>query len=526
MEGAVEVREQTNAQLQEHEEDGFVIIPYSLSQRLRGVSLALHDLLLCTALALLLLGMSATTAWWAAERVTPWMLALLQLLLRVGSWLTSLWHWQVGKFLLALLCSLLVFLLSWRLFLQSRGLVQSACSKCRRQSFTFHHACCLLEAFSASREQQLKTFAIVASLQLTALPVIDIYSAVALFAPPQEPRLLGLGGSSCRCWEVLHGPTFYIFGLRYIASAITTVLRAESHGGQGWWLAVLQDVTSFCEAAGRWAQVALSCMALLYALVISAWAAGLLEPRSLCAVAGWPSEHCTASIGPLSSRGLVLGLHALSMSCSAALRLVAVQKRDDLLRILLTASNRWGARLLRLLLWRVPSEQSSAVIEKFEEEMHIVTHVSRSRRRMNRWADVAISFNRWWPSVLKAAPVLREAAPSAEVVKFLVAVQHFSPLLALTAALVSQAQAWPLKAVFANYLLGALIWMYYACGLGPTIPERKLERLVLLVPSFYVNPSTRAMLGHALHIAKNIQKYLRMPYQLLQAPVKLLRYRA
>lgn len=498
---------------QNEENEDIILVPHSCASRLRSFSMAFHDALLVASLGVLLLGMAGTTMWWSLERFGPWAWGVLSLCRHIKSLVAYVCKCRIGN-LLAVLLSITAGYLTLQPLRFGQAALQYA-GHWRQKSFILQQVCLFCETFASRREQQLQAVAIFASLQLTALPVLDIYSAVALFAPPRH-------AGRCSCWEALHGPAFYLFGARYIAASMPTVLRAEHDTDGGWWMSVLQDLANFCESASSVVQIGLNSMAATYALVIIAWNLGTVQAEHFCKPFGWDSVSCTVGDGPLAGRGLVLGLHALGAACGVGARLLIACKRDDFLRIVLRAFKRWGPMLLRWLLNRVPPLQRSAVIKKFSDEISFVADSGRTRRRMGRWADTVVSFNRWWPTMLEAVPVMREAAPPVGVVKFLVAVQTFSPLLALTAALISQADVWPRQAVAASTFLSGMILTYCLSNLGPAVPERKLERLVLLLPRFYVDPSTRTTLGYVLQTTKRARRLMWVPLTLFEVPRKLL----
>lgn len=497
--------------------EDFVFVPHCRSSWLRSFSMVLYDVLLVASLGVLLLGMAGTTMWWLFERFGPWVLELLSVCGHMKLLGAYVFQCRIGDLLALLVSATAVYLTVQPLRFGQAAYDRAVhfVSRRRQQSFILQQVCLFCESFASSREQQLQAVAIFASLQLTALPVLDIYSAVALFAPPRD-------GGRCSCWEALHGPAFYLFGARYIAASMPTVLRAEHDTDGGWWMSVLQDLANFCESASSVVQIGLNSMAAAYVFVIIAWYAGLVQAAHFCHPFGWDSAGCTVRDGPLSGRGLVVGLHGLGAACGVGARMLVACKRDDFLRIALRACKRWGPLLLRWLLHRVPPLQRSAVIKKFSDEITVVADSGRTRRRMGRWANTVGSFNRWWPTMLEAVPMLREAAPPVSVVKCLVAVQTFSPLLALTAALISQADVWPRQAVAASTFLSGMILTYCLSNLGPAVPERKLERLVLLLPRFYVDPSTRTTLGYVLQTTKRARRLMWAPLQLLELPKKLL----
>lgn len=502
----------------DHDDDGqcdgdenYVLVQHCHSSWLRNFSLQLHDKLLIASLLALLLGMAGTTTWCFFDRVVPWVLGMLPFCGHVLMLVAYVCQCRVGDLLAALVGYVTI---------QWLGLGQAAyyhavhfVDRRRQQSFILQKLSLFWESLASSREQQLQAVAIFASLLLTALPVLDVYSAVALFAPPRD-------GGRCSCWEALHGPAFNLFGARYIAASMPMVLRVHNTDG-GWWMSVLQDLENLCESASSVIQIGLHGMAAAYFLVIITWCAGRVQAADFCHQFCWDPVGCTSSDGPFDGRGLVVLLHALSAACGVGAQMLVACKWDDFLRITLRACQRRVPVLLSWLMNHVPPLQSSIVIKKFSEEIAVLAGEERARRS---WANIVASFNRWYPMLLDVNPMLREAAPSASVVKFLVAVQTFSPLLAVTLAL--DTNVWPNLAVAANRFLSGMILTYCLSNLGPTIPQRKLHRLVLLLPRFYVDRSTRTRLGYVLQNTKRAQdaaqRLMWVPLTLLELPKKLL----
>merc|ERR1719272_2536900 len=72
----------------------------------------------------------------------------------------------------------------------------------------------------------LRVTSTVMALTLTGLPVLNVYSATALFAPQHDTV------DHCGCWEELHVPTFWALSIMYLAEALPPVLKAEYGEGE------------------------------------------------------------------------------------------------------------------------------------------------------------------------------------------------------------------------------------------------------------------------------------------------------
>lgn len=351
------------------------------------------------------------------------------------------------------------------------------------------------------------------ALALTAMPVLNVYSAVALFVPPDAES-----DGQCSCWEVLHLPTFMVLAVMYFAEALPPVLRAE-YSERPAMLAVLQVL----DRAAWFAWIASAVMAALYAVVLL----GVGAPR-LCAWNSYPAQ-CNIE-GPLAGRGLILSLHALGVVCAELQRLTIALYGEDLLRFLLYAGRALAPRLRGLSLARAARVDAPDATRRAEIYKHIVSWFDAELERLaapshlapfGRMRNLGKRFTLLWNLLEEFVPTLRRASPPKAVVAFLLAVQRTAPLLAPGAGVLSQLAArsdrWPRASLVLGELLLALL-LREAFNQWPAVPHSSLQRLALLVPKFYIDESIRAKIGYSLSTAKHIRSSSRSLARLFSIP--------
>lgn len=376
----------------------------------------------------------------------------------------------------------------------------------------------------------LQVAAMSLALALTGLPVLNVYSAAALFAPQHG------AADQCRCWEVLHVPTFIVLAVMYLAESLPPVLKAEY--GEG---AYVERVIRTLARMSSLARTA-CCIALgLYVIVTC-----FVGSRRLCAWTSQP-EACATS-GPLAGRGLVLGCHALGLICAEMHCFTVDTYNEDILRFLLVAGQATARRLrgtgpspASQVALTSPQQPAPAVpqattptarwvafrniVSWFDEELQRLTSAS-PEGRLCRVQTLTLRTRRVWSLVEEMVPILRQAAPPTTVVAFLVALRRAAPILAPVIGLLEQLERSGmcprLALILAQGVLALLI--YEAVKEYPNIPHSSLQRLALMVPNFYMDPSTRAKLGYSLSAVKQARKSRRRLFKLLRLPGEALVY--
>jgi len=365
----------------------------------------------------------------------------------------------------------------------------------------------------------LQVAATAIALTLTALPVMNVYSAVALFATNGSAP-----DDRCSCWELLHLPTFAALAAMYLAEALPPVLRAE-YGEDG---RSLQVALPALAKASRIAKAACVGVASLYAVM-----ALLVGSGRLCVWGRYPA-HCAVA-GPLAGRGLVLSLHGLGLVCTEMYCLTLAMFGEDLVRFLLLAGQALASKLRGLAVVHAPfcteskgivmvhapqcTEAYRNIVAWFDEELQRLAAPSPPGR-VRRVRALAQRLGRLWSLLEDLVPTLRRAAPPKAVVTLLVAARRTAPLLAPATALLSQLQRsghWPRVALLLAEMLVFLV-AWEAMQQWPSVPQSSLRRLALLVPNFYIDPGSRAMLGYSLSAAKQVGRSSRGLAMVLNAP--------
>jgi len=348
------------------------------------------------------------------------------------------------------------------------------------------------------------------SLVLTGLMVLNVYSAVSLFVPPG----IALVGTGCHCWEVLHVPTFVFLALTYLAEALPPLLKAEYGEVQR-----LRPMLRALARTSSLAQYGCAAAVALYLLV-----AIVVGNKRLCALTGY-SAQC-AVVGPLDGRGLVLSLHALGLLCVELWCFTVATYSEDLLRILLVLGQALVKRLRGPLLARAPPQHEEVfrkILRWFDDELQrLQSPADRMNGRLRAVAklrDGALL----WTLLEEIVPTLRRAAPPKHVVKLLFMLRRMAPLLAPASVFIVQLErsGWPRTSLLLVQALLVMGWRFMKEA-HLTVPESSLQRLALLVPNFYIDPSTRTMLGYSLSTVKHVRRSSRGVAMLLRLPRRLL----
>jgi len=411
-------------------------------------------------------------------RATAVLLSLWMLVLVLGQLATTIW-WLLQFTLVNLLCAALVL------------------------------GCIVLASLLVLTPLQVVSTSL--SLCLTGLMVLNVYSAVSLFVPPG-----GIPGASCRCWEALHVPTFVFLAAMYLAEALPPLLRAEY--GE---VATLGPLLRLLVRTSSLAQYGCAFFVGLY-LAVSV----LIGNERICAWSKQPAR--CAALGPMDSRGLVLSLHALGLLCVELYCFTIASYSEDLLRIILVFGQALAARLRAPLLARAGPHHEKVfrkILKWFDDELErLASPTYKAGGRMR--AVVKLKNGALlWTLLEEIVPTLRRAAPPKQAVKILFMLRRLSPLLAPASIFIVQLErsGWPRTSLLLVQALAFMGWRFMKEA-HVTVPESSLQRLALLVPNLYIDPSTRKVLGYCLSTVKHVRRSSRGVAMLLEVPPMAVRF--
>jgi len=224
-----------------------------------------------------------------------------------------------------------------------------------------------------------------------------------------------------------------------------------------------------------------------------------------------------------TGRGLVLALHLLSLACIEASHLTFKYFGKDLKRFFLIA----GRALTAHLLGRFNScnaEGCRNIVAWFDEELHRQSLATLESPSSKMWTCTSRVW-RLWSFLEQAVPTLRAAAPPKGVVALLLALRLTSPILAPVFAVIGLFLHQPYLISLLLLATGYLLYFVYSKQSGK-VKGSSLQRLASLVPSFYMDPSTRTLVGYSLSTVKHIQlsseglsKVVRLPSVLVYSSV-------